>query len=245
MNDWTLSCLSNNLSDVGVWTVTLRATLDNYVGVAAATTTLQVTVLHVCATSVISTQTLTPTPYQIDFTVTTAQTILSFTMHQDSAGIAAPNDMLCEIKTYTTDQPWLTVLAPADPLTGNFELQVTTNDYLLAGTYTVNLVIGFQRVDLTQTTTQQISVELIHPCKQTLLTTPQTIDDMSYMFGDAALITPFMPFDDSVAIQYGVAGLCNLLYSLELASDATNYGVTVDSVAPSISVLTTNNLLIG
>jgi hypothetical protein len=66
VDNWTLTCLSNNLADVGVWTVTLSVKLDNYPMVAAATKTLQVTVQHICTTSVISTQTFgTPADYQI------------------------------------------------------------------------------------------------------------------------------------------------------------------------------------
>jgi hypothetical protein len=41
-------------------------------------------------------------------------------MHKDTVGIAKANNMICEVKTYTTDQPWLTVLTPANPGTQNF-----------------------------------------------------------------------------------------------------------------------------
>lgn len=69
-------------------------------------------------------------------------------MHKDSVATAKGNNMLCEVKTYTTDQPWLTVLTPANPATQQFQLQVTTNDYTLANTYSVNLTVGFSRADL-------------------------------------------------------------------------------------------------
>ena len=68
---------------------------------------------------------------------------------------------------------------------------------------------------------------------------------MSYKFNDLALATNFLAFDDSVATAYGVPGLCALTYNLSLASDATNYGVTVNSATKQISVLTTNSGLIG
>jgi hypothetical protein len=115
---------------------------------------------------------MTPSNYQIQFTVTTPQTILSYLMHKDSQGLAFANAMICEIKTYQTDKYWLSVLAPANPLTTNFQLQVTTNDYNLAGTHSVVVTIGFQRADLAHITlTQTISVTLIHPCKLTSITT--------------------------------------------------------------------------
>ena len=96
-------------------------------------------------------------------------------MHQDTQGIAKASPNICEIKTYTIDPvnaPWLSVLPPANPLTTNFQLQVTTNDYNLAGTHSVTVTIGFSRADLSAITlTQVISVTLIHPCKLTTITT--------------------------------------------------------------------------
>ena len=135
-------------------------------------------------------------------------------MNQDSVGISQTNDMICEFKTYATDKTWLTVLPPADPLTGSFQLQVTTNDYLLAGTYMVNMVVGFVTPAFTQTITETFTVTLLHPCKTTLLTTSQTVGPLSYTFGDPVLTYLFAAFDDSVATQYGVAGLCAPVFSL-------------------------------
>jgi hypothetical protein len=86
VDSWTLSCLSNNLADVGVYTVTLKVVLQDYSGVTAATKTVQVTVLHICATTNIDSQSFTPSDYQISKSVTTAQTIFSFTMNTDTIG---------------------------------------------------------------------------------------------------------------------------------------------------------------
>lgn len=107
-------------------------------------------------------------------------------MHKDSQGIAFASANICEIKKYTTDLPWLTVLAPANPLTTNFQLQVTTNDYNLAGVHSATITIGFTRADLSAITlTQIVPVTLIHPCKLTTITTGvQTVPDFTYMFGD-------------------------------------------------------------
>jgi hypothetical protein len=60
---------------------------------------------------------LLPVPFQIDYSVTTPVTILYFMMHNDSVGQANTNNLSCGVKTYTTDKAWLTVLAPADPMT--------------------------------------------------------------------------------------------------------------------------------
>jgi hypothetical protein len=63
--NWSLKCQSTNLADVGVWPVTLRATLQDYPTVPAATKTFSVTVNHICSSTVIQSQTLAPSPYQI------------------------------------------------------------------------------------------------------------------------------------------------------------------------------------
>jgi hypothetical protein len=144
---------------------------------------------------------MAPTAYQINFTITTPQMILSYLMHKDSMGISKTNAMICEIKTYSTNYSWLSVLPPADPLTTNFQLRVTTNDYNLAGSYTdVVITIGFARADLAHISlTQTLTVNLIHPCKLTTITTSQTITDIVHMFGDPLFSKTFLPYADSVA----------------------------------------------
>jgi len=66
------------------------------------------------------------------------------------------------------------------------------------------------------------------------------------MFGSVApLVLPFAPFDDLVSTQYAVPGLCGVVYSISSPTDASNYGVTANSAGLTISVMTTNYLLIG
>jgi hypothetical protein len=164
-------------------------------------------------------------------------------MHTDTQGEFQNNPMLCGEKFYSTGLLWLTVLSPADPLSQNFELQVTTNDYLLAGVYSINLVIGFIDPTFTAVLTQVISVTLLHPCKLTLITTTQTIADIVYTIGDPTTLTPFTAFSDTVSSEYSEPGLCGLVYSLSPASDATKFGVSI--VAMNISVSTINLALLG
>lgn len=52
-----------NLAVVGVYTVTLKATLIDYPAVPAATVSFVVTVWHICHTSTITSQTMSPIPY--------------------------------------------------------------------------------------------------------------------------------------------------------------------------------------
>ena len=155
--------------------------------------------------------------------------------------------MLCGIKSYSTGLPWLTVLVPTDPLTQNFELQVTTNDYNLTGITSVSLVVTFADVNLTQSITETLSVTLLHPSKTTIISSTQTIPNLLYTFGDAALQQAFTEFTDSVSTQYGVVGLCALNYALSPSGDATTYGVLIVNTPPNyfIQVLTTDPLLIG
>jgi hypothetical protein len=64
-------------------------------------------------------------------------------MNSDTVGVAKGLPMLCGLKKYSTGLTWLTVKVSTDPLTENFELQVTTNDYRLAKTYSVNMIVTF------------------------------------------------------------------------------------------------------
>jgi hypothetical protein len=61
--------------------------------------------------------------------------------------------MLCGVKKYSTGLAWLTVITPADPLTQNFLLQVTTNDYTKANIYSVSLVVTFVNASYPSTIT--------------------------------------------------------------------------------------------
>jgi hypothetical protein len=70
---------------------------------------------------------MTPFDYQIRFTET-METILSFTMHEDTIGFKYNDPMLCGVKTYSTELPWLSVYKPVDPLNQSFELRIKTND---------------------------------------------------------------------------------------------------------------------
>lgn len=62
---WTLTSLSNDFTHVGVWTMTLRVTLQNYPAVPAATKVItSATVVDPCVAATINTQTIaTPLTY--------------------------------------------------------------------------------------------------------------------------------------------------------------------------------------
>jgi len=68
---------------------------------------------------------------------------MSFMMNSDSTGVDAGDPLICGAKKYSTGKTWLTVTTPADPVTQQFKLVISTNDYSIASTYTINLVVSF------------------------------------------------------------------------------------------------------
>lgn len=70
------------------------------------------------------------------------------------------------------------------------------------------MTVGFSRPDLAMTLVQNFMVTLLHPCKVTLITTPQIMPPLDFMFGSPTTIMPFLDFDDSASTEYGVPGLC-------------------------------------
>jgi hypothetical protein len=69
------------------------------------------------------------------------------------------------------------------------------------------------------------------------------IADISYIVTNPVLSTPFLAFDNTVEVQYGIPGLCSLTYSLADPTDATNFGVSLGTL--SIGVVSNNLALIG
>ena len=99
-SNWTLSMLSTNYSDVGVWTVTVQAKLANYTGVSAATKAFTLTVVDPCFTAVIDNkgQTLSNMSFVARFPTPSTQTYIPFT---DSVVLAALIDSICGPYQYT------------------------------------------------------------------------------------------------------------------------------------------------
>jgi len=61
--------------------------------------------------------------------------------------------VFCGAKKYATGKTWLSVTTPSDPATQNFQLVIATNDYTLAATYTISLVVSFVNAAYTGTLT--------------------------------------------------------------------------------------------
>lgn len=143
--------------------------------------------------------------------------------------------MACGQKTYSTNKSWLSVIAPSDPLTQSFQLQANTNDVTQVGNISVVLTIGFLNPLYKQTIQQTITVTVLHPCKKTLIASTQSLSNLTYTIGDPALLNPFTAFTNTVASEYATPSLCNLVYSLSPADDATDFGVTI-LTSPSLQI---------
>jgi hypothetical protein len=88
-----------------------------------------------------------------------------------------------------------------------------------------------------------VPVTLIHPCVQTTIQA-STVIDMQYMCARPTDTQTFLAFTDTVSTDYGVANLCNLVYTLNpvIAGDLTKFGVSL--AGTTISVYTTDTSLI-
>ena len=156
----SLKVVSNNFADYGIYTVTLKVSLESYPNVAPVTRTFTLQV------SKIVVQEMIPTEYQIKFGGSSG-VVMTFPMHGDLYGLP-PEDSL---KTYSiTYYPWLSMTTPATS-TGYYQLVVSSQDYLDAGYFDVDLVVGFVNSSITETITHKFELHLHHPCKETLITT--------------------------------------------------------------------------
>jgi hypothetical protein len=116
--------------------------------------------------------------------------IAQFPSNPDNiANLTAGKLKYCGVKTYSFDKPWLSVVTPSDPVTQNYTMMVTTDDYSivtdLSGekNYTVTMTIGYADPRFTNTFTEQVNVTLYHPCKGTEITTSQTVPNLYFELG--------------------------------------------------------------
>jgi hypothetical protein len=63
---------------------------------------------------------------------------------------------------------------------------INTNQYA-AATVAVTITVGFANSLYTAQLTTTVNVAFFHPCKQTVITSSQTIPVLQHMFGDPAL----------------------------------------------------------
>ena len=114
----------------------------------------------------------------------------------------------------------------------------------MAGTYIFDLIVGFADPAFPPTYTQVgITINLLHPCKVTVITVPTPVlSPINHLYlVNGNTLVPFVDFADTVSAAYGIPTLCALTYTLELAADATAYKVTIVPGAPNqIQIATTD-----
>jgi hypothetical protein len=128
-------------------------------------------------------------------------------MNTDTVGAASNSPIICGVKSYSTGFSWLKIITPADPLSQTFELQVNTDNYNLADTLKVDLLISFTNANYASTLTQTLYVKLLHPCTSTVIN-PAVIPTLTFTIGDAKKIIEFMQMTDSIASQYNIPKFC-------------------------------------
>ena len=101
---------SSLYADVGVWTVTLKATLQNYAAVAPATSQFTVTVTDPCPlTSIYPLAALPNLTINLQDTVPVTSLLFIKLSFEDSYGFAGT----CGTRTYASDSTMVSVLPPA------------------------------------------------------------------------------------------------------------------------------------
>jgi hypothetical protein len=115
---WTLTTFTNLLADVGVYTVTISATLPSYPTVVAGTTTYTLTVVDPCATVVVDNlqQAISTMIYVV--MLATTPTTTTFVPFSDNAAVTYSNPSICGPKVYTILEayPFVSIGAPASGL---------------------------------------------------------------------------------------------------------------------------------
>ena len=151
--------------------------------------------------------------------------------------------MKCGLKKYTTNVIWATLMGPTDPLNEPFKLKVDTN-LILTYEYDIQITIGFYNFGkYPAQITQTVTLYLIHPCKETVISSNQTIPDLQFFFGDPVLQQTFVAFGDSVADQYQQTNLCSLRYLYETTDNVTDVNIEITGL--TIKVQTTDQTKIN
>lgn len=114
---------------------------------------------------------------------------------------------------------------------------------MLAGSQTITFHVSFVNTLYTGVLNQPVTITLLHPCKLTVISSTQTIADITYGVSTAAILTPFTAFSDTVSVAYSIPTLCALVYSIKDATIAAADGTTISGM--NIREFTNNMALVG
>lgn len=73
------------------------------------------------------------------------------------------------MKKLTPDKTWATVLTPADPVLGKYQLIVNTNIFDPA-VQNITISVAYEHPSYTNVFEFTVNVTFIHPCKNALIT---------------------------------------------------------------------------
>ena len=136
--DWSLTCLSSNLSDVGVKTFTLQAALELYAGVTPAFAQFSVTIIQPCPFTVIKPSSIVDMSISIQDPASTTQTFNPFT---DTISELNKDPSFCGQKVYVISDPITSIASPLSnlPDTDPWTIAAFTNALAQVGSHTVTI----------------------------------------------------------------------------------------------------------
>lgn len=172
---WTISCVTNNISLVGVYTVTITASVIPYPTVFVLPITFTLTIIDNCATASLDTQGQVFPTIQFIVMLALGPTLTPFNPFTDNVALWYTNPSICGPRTYSIVEgyTWATLIPPPPILPGleyidPWTLSVETVDIADFGPYTLTIVASLTNYP-TATPTQLIaSINIVHPCTLTV-----------------------------------------------------------------------------
>ena len=115
---WKISVSTNLLSDIKVYTATLKATLNNYPNATPKTLQFTVLIANPCDLTVLQPFALMPMSFTLGFVQTVTQ---PFPQFKDEVAERAANSKLCGERTYKLidGHSFINLLIPVDPWISN------------------------------------------------------------------------------------------------------------------------------
>lgn len=172
---WTISCMTNDISLVGVYIVTITASVIPYPTVVVLPITFTLTIIDNCATASLDTQGQVFPPIQFIVMLALGPTLTPFIPFTDDVAVGYTNPSICGPRTYSIVEAytWATLIPPPPVLpdsdyTDPWTLSVETVDIVDAGTYTLT-IDAFLTNYPTATPAQLIAtINIVHPCTLTV-----------------------------------------------------------------------------
>ena len=141
-DSWTISCVTNDILLVGVYTVTITGSVVNYPTVVPLPMTFTLTIIDNCETAVLDPMGQMLPIIQFVVMLAAGPTDTPFTPYTDNVAIWKTNPPICGPRTYTIVEgyPWATLIPPpTDPFVDPWILSIETLSDLDVGVYTLTI----------------------------------------------------------------------------------------------------------